>query len=160
MSNEDVDRLATLYTDDITQGSPFNTGTLNAYTPQFKRLSSVQGDLLFHASRRFFQKYQSGKQNTWTYLSKRLKNKPLLGSMHTSDLANTFEGGELADYLINFVTDLDPNGSGQVQWPKYTTSNPQILTFLDGDVPVAITQDTYRQEEMEFVMEMNLAYPL
>lgn len=80
--------------------------------------------------------------------------------MHTSDLANTFEGGELADYLINFVTDLDPNGSGQVQWPKYTTSNPQILTFLDGDVPVAITQDTYRQEEMEFVMEMNLAYPL
>jgi len=80
--------------------------------------------------------------------------------MHTSDLANTFEGGELADYLINFVTDLDPNGSGQVQWPKYTTSNPQILTFLDGDVPVTITQDTYRQEEMEFVMEMNLAYPL
>lgn len=102
MSNEDVDRLATLYTDDITQGSPFNTGTLNAYTPQFKRLSSVQGDLLFHASRRFFQKYQSGKQNTWTYcrcfdlflksgcdtelfsVSKRLKNKPLLGSVSLS----------------------------------------------------------------------------
>jgi len=80
--------------------------------------------------------------------------------MHTSDLINIFGGGELTDYLINFVVDLDPNGSGQHQWPKYTASNPQVLTFLDGDEPVTITQDTYRQEEIDFVAEMNLAYPL
>jgi len=80
--------------------------------------------------------------------------------MHTSDLINIFGGGELTDYLINFVVDLDPNGSGQPKWPKYTTSNPQALTFLDGDVPVAITQDTFRQEEIDFVAEMSLVHPL
>jgi len=80
--------------------------------------------------------------------------------MHTSDLINIFGGGELTDYLVNFVVDLDPNGLGQPQWPKYTTSNPQALTFLDGDVPVTITQDTFRQEEIYLAAEMSLAHPL
>ena len=64
------------------------------------------------------------------------------------------------DYLINLVVHLDPNGPGQVHWPKYTTSNPQSLTFLDGDIPITVTRDTFRQEEMAFMMEMSLVHPL
>ena len=67
ISDKDIDRLATLYTEDITQGSPFDTGTLNSVTPQFKRLASFQGDVFFQAHRRLLLKHQSGKQNTWYY---------------------------------------------------------------------------------------------
>jgi len=102
ISDKDVDRLATLYTDDITQGSPFDTGTLNAATPQFKRLASLQGDVFFQAPRRLFLKHQSSKQNTWFYcwclfpsrsrcntgliyfflsVTKRFKTQPVLGSV-------------------------------------------------------------------------------
>ena len=101
ISDEDMARLATLYTQNVTQGSPFDTGLLNAYTPQFKRLAALQGDLLFQAPRRHFQQHRSGKQNMWTFcsleffspppllpictdlklVSKRLKTQPLLGAV-------------------------------------------------------------------------------
>lgn len=104
ISDKDVDRLVTLYTDDITQGSPFDTSTLNAVTLQFKRLASLQGDVFFQAPRRLFLKHQSGKQNTWFYcwlfffsksrcnngliyflfllsVTKRFKTQPVLGSV-------------------------------------------------------------------------------
>ena len=37
---------------DVTQGSPYGTGTLNALTPQFKRIASIHGDM-FQGPRRF-----------------------------------------------------------------------------------------------------------
>lgn len=38
-SSDVVDQLLTLYPEDITQGSPFDTGTLNALSPQSKRIA-------------------------------------------------------------------------------------------------------------------------
>lgn len=35
-----------LYPQDPAAGSPFDTGALNALTPEFKRLAAVQGDLV------------------------------------------------------------------------------------------------------------------
>ena len=67
LSDENTARFAALYTQNVTRGSPFDTGLSNAYTPQFKRLAAVQGDQIFQAPRRHFQQHRSGKQNMWTF---------------------------------------------------------------------------------------------
>jgi acetylcholinesterase len=60
-------RLLTRVVEDVTQGSPYGTGTLNALTPQFKRIASVQGDLMFQGPRRFLLEHLSHKQNAWSF---------------------------------------------------------------------------------------------
>ncbi|KAI0655443.1 carotenoid ester lipase precursor [Cubamyces menziesii] len=160
LTTHDLDNLMTLYPADITQGSPFDTGILNALTPEFKRLAAMQGDLVFQAPRRFFLQNRSGKQSTWSFLSKRLKALPGLGSAHATDILNVYGGGEMADYLINFVNHLDPNGNTVPSWPKYTTSSPNLLTFLDGLIPITITDDDYRVDAMNLITELSLQFPL
>ncbi|KAI0787378.1 carotenoid ester lipase precursor [Fomes fomentarius] len=154
----DLDSLLTLYPGDITAGSPFNTGILNAITPQFKRLAAFHGDLIFQAPRRFFLEHTSGKQNTWAFLSKRLKALPVLGSVHASDILNVYSGSDMADYLINFVNNLDPNGRTGISWPKYTTSSPKLLMFLDGLIPLRITNDDYRVDAMKLLTNLSLQF--
>ncbi|KAI0793055.1 carotenoid ester lipase precursor [Irpex lacteus] len=155
-----ISQFLQLYPSDVTAGSPYNTGILNAITPQFKRLASIQGDLVFQAPRRFFLQQRSDKQATWSYLSKRFKAAPILGSFHATDLLNVYTGGDLTDYIINFVNNLDPNGPSITNWPKYTNSNPQLLTFLDGITPRTITTDNYRVDQMNFVTDLSLQFPI
>ncbi|KAF5350591.1 hypothetical protein D9756_008678 [Leucocoprinus leucothites] len=162
-SDDQVNQLATLYPHDITQGSPFDTGLLNAPTPQFKRIAAVQGDGVFQAPRRWMLKNTSGKQNSWVFLSKRFKAIPLLGSLHASDLLNSFFiGQELRDYIINFTNKQDPNRGGlfDFKWPKYTAESPNQLIFLDGLIPQVIGQDTYRKDQMDFLTQLTLAVPV
>ncbi|KAH9039114.1 carotenoid ester lipase precursor [Lactarius pseudohatsudake] len=109
-TDAELDELLTLYPQNDTQGSPYDTGTQNTFTPQFKRIASMLGDSVFQAPRRFFLNNVSDKQNTWSFLSKRLKWMPVLGSAHGSDVQNIYGAGELTDYLIHFATHLDPNG--------------------------------------------------
>ena len=52
---------------DVTQGSPYRTGTLNALTPQFKRIASIQGDIIFQGPRRLFLEHLAHKQNAWSF---------------------------------------------------------------------------------------------
>ncbi|KAJ7258780.1 carotenoid ester lipase precursor [Mycena haematopus] len=152
--------LNTLYPSDIVDGSPFNTGVLNGVTPQFKRIAAFQGDAVFQAPRRFFQQSLSGKQNQWGFLSQREKDVPILGSFHTSDILNIYFDGELTDYLINFATNLNPNGNTVPDWPAYTTANPNMMTFLDGLIPTTITMDTYRAAGMQFLTNLTLEFPV
>ncbi|TFY81774.1 hypothetical protein EWM64_g2237 [Hericium alpestre] len=159
-SSGQIDQILDTYPSDLTKGSPFDTGDLDALSPQFKRIAAIQGDAVFQAPRRFFLQQRSGKQNTWSFLSKRLKALPFLGSVHASDILNVYGGGEMADYLIRFATNLDPNGNTGISWPKYTTQSPNLLTFLDGVTPLEITQDTYRIEGFNLLTQTTLAYPL
>lgn len=68
----------------------------------------------------------------------------------------------MTDFLINFAVNLDPNNKTDPiqEWPKYTTSSPQLLTFLDGTVPFGLINDTYREEAMEFGIQVLLDYPM
>ncbi|KAI0629975.1 carotenoid ester lipase precursor [Trametes polyzona] len=159
-SKSDLDQLLKLYPADLTQGSPFGTGILNALTPQFKRLAAMQGDLVFQAPRRFLLENRSAKQPTWSFLNKRLKGIPILGSAHATDILNVYAGGDMADYVINFVNNLNPNGKTVLSWPQYSTSSPQLLTFLDGIKPLAITQDDFRKDAMKLMSELSLKFPL
>ena len=66
----------------------------------------------------------------------------------------------MTDYLINFVNNLDPNGPELPAWPQYNTVNRPLLTFQDGAVPLAITEDTYRWDGMSLLTDLTLANPL
>ncbi|KAF5376939.1 hypothetical protein D9615_007293 [Tricholomella constricta] len=162
VSDADIDKLLKLYPSDITQGSPYDTGIFNALTPQFKRMASFLGDGVFQAPRRFFLDQRSGKQNTWAFVSKRLKALPVLGSVHASDILNVYGGGGMADYLIRFAATLDPNKpNSSLQWPKYTTATRKLLTFYDGLIfDEKITEDTFRRDAMAFLTNVTLAHPI
>ncbi|KAF9041954.1 carotenoid ester lipase precursor [Hymenopellis radicata] len=151
MAEDDIDRLMDVYPSSLEEGSPFDTGNANALTPQFKRLAALQGDFVFQGPRRFFLSAMSGKQDIYSYAHRRLKQLPFLGSFHGSDLSldSYAPGGDLQDYLIRFVANLDPNGDTGITWPKWTTDSPQLLSFNDGPVSQNITDDTYRKEAIE-----------
>ncbi|KAN0124160.1 Alpha/Beta hydrolase fold, partial [Lactarius tabidus] len=162
-TDAEMDKLLTLYPQNVTQGSPYDTGTQNALTPQFKRIASILGDYEFQAPRRFFLQTVSDKQNVWSFLSKRLKSVPIIGSFHTSDLPNVYGGGDLTDFLIQFVTNLDPNGILSPYWPRYTTSSPQLMTLLDSQLEATnnnrtVTLDKFRVEGIEFITNLSLTY--
>jgi len=158
--SSDVDQLLKEYPANITLGSPFDTGTANALTPQYKRIAAILGDFIFTAPRRFLLQQRSGRQQAWSFLNKRFKTLPFIGSGHGSDQVNVYGPGDLTDYLVNFVNNLDPNGPTVLNWPKYNTSSAQLLTLLDGAVPQALTTDTFRKEGMAFITKLGLAFPL
>ncbi|KAH8977833.1 carotenoid ester lipase precursor [Lactarius akahatsu] len=146
----ELDQLLTLYPQDVTQGSPYDM------------VASILGDFTFQVPRRFLLNNISGQQNTWSFLSKRMKSLPVLGSVLSSDLTIIYGGGDLTDYLIQFAADLDPTHGGLYpQWPRYTTSSPQQMTLVDSQVTNrTITLDTYRVEGMKFLTKLSLAHPL
>ncbi|KAF8837132.1 alpha beta-hydrolase [Paxillus ammoniavirescens] len=155
-----IKEIMQYYPANISQGSPFDTGTLNAFTPQFKRIAALQGDAAFQAPRRLLLHNRSGKQALWTYTNKRFKTLPYLGSVHGSDIFNVFGGQDMTSYLVRFVSNLDPNGGTDLYWPQYTTAEPNMLEFLDGSIPQALTEDTYRADAMAFLNKVFLAHPL
>lgn len=79
-----VAQLSKLYPQDVTQGSPYNTGSAWALTPQFKRLASVQGDLVFQAPRRHFIQNTASKQKVWSF---RMSKRHFLNSYHSPNLS-------------------------------------------------------------------------
>ncbi|KAF5392596.1 hypothetical protein D9757_002272 [Collybiopsis confluens] len=167
-STVDVNELLSVYPADITQGSPFDTSILNAITPEFKRIAAIMGDAAFQAPRRFFLQSVSGKQNVWSYLNKRLKSLPILGSAHTTDLLNVYGkysipitgGGDMVDYLVRFVATLNPNGNTGINWPQYTTANPNMLQFNDGLIPLSLSLDNYRVAAINYTTQLLLKHPL
>ncbi|KAJ7218238.1 carotenoid ester lipase precursor [Mycena haematopus] len=157
----EIAKVFALYPSDPAAGSPFNTSEQNALTPLFKRYAAIMGDLVFQGPHRFFMQERSDLQPTWSYLYKRGKATPYLGTFHSSELANAYGGGDLGERFIRFVATLNPNAnnSTELAWPRYTTKSPDLLTFLDGDVPLAITQDNYRAEGIQAGIELLLKYP-
>jgi acetylcholinesterase len=175
--------VLTLYPADPNQGSPYGTGTQYSLTPQFKRLASFMGDSTFQSPRRSLLGSVSGKQRTWSYctcncyphscvgcrplpiLTSILNlvstglGLPYLGTPHGSDIQIAYGGVGLTDYLIYFVTNLNPNGGSLPNWPEYTTSSPQMLTFYAG-VPTNLTQDTYRAEAISYLTNISISNPL
>ncbi|KAF9049529.1 carotenoid ester lipase precursor [Hymenopellis radicata] len=162
MPEDDIDRLLNVYPAAAEAGSPFDTGSANALTPQFKRLAALQGDVVFQGPRRFLLSAISGQQDVYSFVHRRFKQLPFLGAFHGSDLLfNSYApGGDLQDYIIRFVANLDPNGDTGITWPKWTIESPQLLSFNDGPVPQSITDDTYRKEAIETLNAILLENPV
>jgi acetylcholinesterase len=67
VTDEELQQLTALYSEDPSQGSPYNTGDSNALSLQFKRIASYQGDVFFQAPRRFLLNKTSQNQPAWSY---------------------------------------------------------------------------------------------
>ncbi|KAJ7909665.1 sterol esterase, partial [Mycena leptocephala] len=168
-----IAELAILYPDDPTQGSPFDTGAANQFTPQFKRLAAFQGDYLFIGARRFFLEHASKTQNAWSWLNKRGKSTPLVGAAHASDIGIWFPPANATDFVpvdalgksinssqLNFVNTLDPNRSSGMRntsavfWPKWNApssdGSPSLLTLSDPGV-VSVTSENFRIDAIRFL---------
>ncbi|KDR73257.1 hypothetical protein GALMADRAFT_727490 [Galerina marginata CBS 339.88] len=169
ISTAQLAALATAYPDDVTQGSPFDTGTANAVTPQFKRLAAIQGDLEFQAPRRSFLQTASKTQKTFAFLFKRGKATPELGAFHSTDIPEFYGTGDAPDFigtdaLVNFANSGNPNLPknpisllSKVDWPAWTNSaNPPLLTFADPAPNVTITFDTFRADAMDLLTKLSL----
>ncbi|GJE92629.1 carotenoid ester lipase precursor [Phanerochaete sordida] len=162
--------LLALYPSAPGAGSPFGVGLNDSLTPQYKRLAALQGDLAFHAPRRVLLGARAARQPAWTYLSKREKDTPGLGSAHTTDLFNSFGGGDLTDVVVNFVNHLDPNGAPSTNasatasgtlpyWPRYDTERREVLVLLDGDVTAAVQRDDFREAGIALAGELVAGNP-
>ena len=66
-STAEIQAIGEFYPEDVTAGSPFDTGTANAGTPQYKRLAAFQGDYIFVAPRRLLLNKVSWKQDTFVF---------------------------------------------------------------------------------------------
>ncbi|KAH9855289.1 carotenoid ester lipase precursor [Lenzites betulinus] len=157
-SNTTIAQLLQLYPADPAAGSPFGTGDEFAFTPEYKRIAAITGDLIFGGTRRFLLRERSGQQIARSYQSQRSKI-PGLGAAHSTELGNIFGPGDMTDYLVRFVNTLDPNGGSEIEWPVYTTESPQLLAFVDGDTPLKIIPDTFREEAIAFLTHLIFEQP-
>jgi carboxylesterase type B len=161
-TKEDMQALVDVYTDDITQGSPFNTGILNDPYPEFKRLAAILGDLTFTLSRRIFLATTTAINPdvpSWSYLSSYDYGTPILGTFHGSDILQVFYGilpdyasTAFASYYTSFVYNLDPNnGSGILpDWPQWS-ENQKLMQF--SNIASATTNDNFRSDQYEWVKD-------
>ncbi|KZV76829.1 carotenoid ester lipase precursor [Peniophora sp. CONT] len=159
-----VSTLLELYPSDPAAGAPFDTGSDNAVTPEWKRLAALSGDLTFTAPRRYFVQTVANEQNTWVFLSKRFKSLDDFGSYHASDLLSVYGPGDMTDYLVRFVTNHDPNqcnnqSSNAFDWPQYTPGMPKILELLDGDVQLQVADDAFRQDALAYAADAAIHNP-
>ncbi|TFK87018.1 carotenoid ester lipase precursor [Polyporus arcularius HHB13444] len=158
-SDATIAHLLELYPANPAAGSPFGTGDAFAFTPEFKRLAAFSGDFIFQATRRFLLDQRANKQVARSFLSERNKVTGL-GATHTTELVNVFGGGDMTDFLVRFVNTLDPNGGPQIHWPAYTPQSPQLLAFVEGNTPLTVIPDTFREEAMTFVTKLSQEQPL
>ena len=91
-SDAQLTGLVATYQDISTDGSPFRTGLLNNWYPQFKRLAAILGDLTFTLTRRVFLNEVSDTVPTWSYLASYDYGTPILGSFHGGDILQVFNG--------------------------------------------------------------------
>ncbi|OBZ66926.1 Lipase 4 [Grifola frondosa] len=127
------------YPSDPAVGSPYGMGNASAFTPEYKRMASLQGDLFFQGPRRFLLDQRSAKQPTWSFISDRNVSAGL-GAPHSSDLLNAFTGGDMADYIVR--------------------DQRQVLTFLDGDPALNIGTDKERMAGTRLLTRLSLADPI
>ncbi|TAQ84606.1 hypothetical protein B7494_g7073 [Chlorociboria aeruginascens] len=153
-----VQALVANYPADPAAGSPFRTGTLNEFYPQFKRLAAILGDLTFTLTRRAFLASVSADVPSWSYLSSYDYGTPILGTSHGSDIIQVFYGilpdyasEAFHSYYLSFVNTMDPNnGSSFMEWPQWVV-NQEVMNF-NADNAVLLA-DNFRSDAYEFVVE-------
>ncbi|KAL4072141.1 Alpha/Beta hydrolase protein [Scleroderma citrinum] len=168
LSDTEISLVGQLYPDDPTQGSPFGIGTNDTLTPEYKRISAFLGDFYFQAGRRYALSIMSTTQNVWSYLWKRDKFVPGIGSFHESDLQEFYDLTGTpdwvgADALINFAYTLNPNtpqggypsGAASsllsgLHWQQWSFWCPELLTFEDPNV-LTFSNDTFRAKAIAYL---------
>jgi hypothetical protein len=150
--------LVATYPDNVTSGSPFNTGILWDWYPEFKRLAAILGDLTFTLTRRIFLTAHTSLHPdvpAWSYLSSYDYGTPILGTFHGSDLLQIFYGilpnyasKSVHRYYFNFVYNLNPNVDtgatvdvSVMEWPQWSVGNQLMQVYSSYGT---LLDDTFR----------------
>jgi triacylglycerol lipase len=155
-----IDALIATYPDTTTDGSPFRTGILYDWYPQYKRIAALLGDLTFTLTRRSFLSLANSVHPsipTWSYLNSFDYGTPFLGTFHGGDILQVFFGiypdyasASFHSYYLSFVYTMDPNnGSSYMEWPQWSTGNELLNTYATGAVLIA---DDFRPDTYDFIL--------
>lgn len=155
-----IQALVATYPDDPTAGSPYNTGALNEIYPQYKRLASILGDLVFTLTRRVFLNISSSVHPSvpsWSYLASYDYGTPIIGTFHASDILTTygitpgFSTTSIQSYYISFFNTMDPNKgtAGLPSWPQWSQGN-ELLHFLAASNE--LLKDDFRSESYNYLV--------
>ncbi|GFF81469.1 hypothetical protein CNMCM8927_000013 [Aspergillus lentulus] len=159
-TSDQIDGLIANYPHTAPDGSPFRTGHLNNWYPQYKRLAAILGDLTFTLTRRALLEYSTQvKPNirTWSYLASYDYGTPFLGSFHAGDILQVFYGilpnyaaRAIRSYYFSFVQNLDPNAAASYStWPQWSENQTLMQFFADSS---AILADDFRSDSYEFLL--------
>jgi carboxylesterase type B len=140
-------------------GSPFCTGVLNNFYPQFKRVAVILGDLTFTLTRRVFLETATAVTPdvpAWLYLSSYAYGTLLVSTFHRSNLLQVFYSVPLNNaarlihrYYFSFIYNLDPNkGSRLPEWPRWSTGR-KLIEFRANQNEVV--GDDFRADSYEFI---------
>ncbi|KAI0794097.1 carotenoid ester lipase precursor [Fomes fomentarius] len=154
----DLSNLLSLYPSSPAAGSPFDTGSDNAFTPEYKRIAALQGDWIFQGPRRLLLDRYSVRGNAYSFLSER-GDFPGVGDGHGSDLFIAYGPGDMTEYFVRFANDLNPSPKSGVQWPKYDSLARQSLSFQDGNPALAVVGDADRLNGIQEVLALSLRFP-
>ncbi|KAH8660255.1 Alpha/Beta hydrolase protein [Xylariales sp. PMI_506] len=158
-TQQEMDDYVATYQTITDDGSPFRTGLLNNWYPQYKRLAAILGDLAFTLSRRYFLniRYAAAPDlHAWSYLSSYFYGLPILGTVHGSDILHIVSGvpydyatHTMHSYYFSFIHDLDPNSnSGAPEWPKWHESNQLLNLYADYQ---QFIPDDFRSDSYEWI---------
>jgi len=154
-----ISSLVSTYQTITEDGSPFRTGLLNNYYPQFKRVAAILGDMTFTLTRRVFLEVASQVKpdiKSWSYLATYDYGTPILGTFHGSDILQVFNGilpnnaaRSIRGYYFSFVYDLDPNeGNTYGEWPVWSEGRRLREFGANGN---AYLEDDFRGDSYEFL---------
>ncbi|KAJ7727778.1 extracellular triacylglycerol lipase precursor [Mycena metata] len=184
-----IDRLLELYPDIPALGSSYNTGNQTfGFNSQFKRLSSIMGDLMITSQRREWNQAASKfGVKTFGYLFTDAGAPPIapptvgpispaaaLGVPHTAELVYIYNltaafqrpasamglSIQMVDYWISFATSLDPNdGLGSVR-PAWSqhTDGNKMVLELNS-ANLSMIPDNYREQQTDFITSNAVIFP-
>jgi len=152
------------YPDDPAEGSPYGTGELYAVTPESKRVTSILGDVLFNAPRRFLSGIcVRSDVPIWSYLFTTTQGTPFYGAAHATEVPFVYGeepgliGEQMPTLWIAFANNLDPNqyaaygaALGIPYWPQYGGNATQLNFQFELST---IIHDDYRIEGTNVVIE-------
>lgn len=158
-SQQQIQDIVGTYQTTTEDGSPFRTGLLNNFSPQFKRLSAIIGDLTFTLTRRLFLEVATQVNPdvpSWSYLSTYDYGTPILGTFHGSDILQVFFGilpnnarKTIRGYYFSFVYNLDPNvGNDFGNWPQWSQGK-KLINF--GANSNSYLDDNFRSDTYEAI---------
>ncbi|CAE6532260.1 unnamed protein product [Rhizoctonia solani] len=180
-----VTELLKFYPTDPAAGSPYGTGNETfGKAAQYKRLASVNGDLVFQASRRDHVRVATkAGVPVWSYLFAATFNTllapldpaadyPRKGIQHTSEIAFVFRALSVSglpiprpylqledatfNYWLNFAytLNLNPTTGTYPYWPKYGNN----ATLLELGLDIHPIPDTFRAEAIEYIIKTPSLY--
>ncbi|KAF9889508.1 hypothetical protein FE257_007218 [Aspergillus nanangensis] len=161
-SQAQLQELVATYPTITADGSPFRTGILNNWYPQFKRLAAILGDLTFTLTRRVVLNIMAEVNPdvpSWSYLASYDYGTPVLGTFHGSDILQVFYGilpnyasRSIHTYYFSFVYDQDPNSrrGSFMEWPQWS-KDKQLMQFFANRG--ALLKDDFRSDTYDFIVE-------